>query len=700
MEPPEELTHKRTVKFHVTSGDFDTEICSCKYFTMERKKCTQVPHAIHPFTDSDDDDDDDSKEHNQSAEPYHLEQNTLFIDESGKATTVNTREWSTLTQSSFDALDGINNDDNGDNSNSDNFTESDDSSQPQNSVSPAPAASSSRDIALKVLDILEENFVYDHKHFHHYIWKSFSYSGRTENKVPFDLLFSIIRIVFNMVKMENSSFLCLKSPAYVFGDIHGNYRSLRRFFRILNSHGKFVYRKSSPSCSGCRSDDCHFAKRTTEINNNINKDEINKSDIFCNINKVNNNNVINDNINNNNVINNNNINNNVINDNNNEKDICLFLGDYVDRGYFSVEVVAFLFAMKILFPERIILLRGNHESADVNSTVISYDCFLDSCVRLYGEGYGTFIKNSVQWVFNFLPFAASIDNQIFCVHGGLPRLLSVDPACDVIEKIKALPLPWDGIFTSEMNNENPPRTIEELFLGYDLLWSDPYRGEEDDEKTKEGFPVGFRYNSRGYPSVTFDKTALKNFFERTGFTHIIRAHESSSKFGVDVKDDARVLTVFSSGNYCCTGNHSAIFYVADSAIKSIVFSNGLDNESLLPYQSGILATPSAPPLPSSQQQIEEVGNNNNNNSSDDDDDDDDSNINDSDGGSFAMPELGVSSDDWNSAAANSSGNNNNTRFTCSIKRSTILLSGMKDDSEHSSLCFSVESDAIDPLDSD
>lgn len=683
---------------------------------MERKKGTQVPHAIHPFTDSDDDDDDDNpKEHNQSAEPYRLEQNTLFIDESGKATTVNTKEWSTLTQSSFDALDGISNSGNDDNSNGDTPTESGGSPQPQNSVSPAPAASSSRDLALKVLDILEENFVYDHKRFHHYIWKPFSYSGRTENKVPFDLLFSIIRIVFDMVKMENSSFLCLKSPAYVFGDIHGNYRSLRRFFRILNSHGKFVYRKSSPSCSGCRSDDCHFTKRTTEIknNNNINKDEINNiNDIFCNINKDNNNNVItNNNINNNNVINNNNNNNNVINNNNNnnnEKDICLFLGDYVDRGYFSVEVVAFLFAMKILFPERIILLRGNHESADVNSVVISYDCFLDSCVRLYGESYGTFIKNSVQWVFNFLPFAASIDNQIFCVHGGLPRLLSVDPACDVIEKIKALPLPWDGIFTAEMNNENPPRTIEELFLGYDLLWSDPYRGEEDDEKTKEGFPVGFRYNSRGYPSVTFDKTALKNFFERTGFTHIIRAHESSSKFGVDVKDDARVLTVFSSGNYCCTGNHSAIFYVADSAIKSIVFSNGLDNESLLPYQSGILAIPSAPPPPQSLQQIEKVDNNNGNNNNDDYDDDDeeedeeeddDSNINDSDGGSFGMPTLGVSSDDWNSAAANSSGNNVDTRFTRSTKRSTILLSGMKDNSEHSSHCFSVESDAIDPLDS-
>lgn len=76
----------------------------------------------------------------------------------------------------------------------------------------------------------------------------------------------------------------------------------------------------------------------------------------------------------------------------------LFLGDYVDRGVYGIEVCVLLFSIKLNFPKSVYLLRGNHESRNMTETFT----FREEVLQRYDiEVYDLFME-----IFDAMPISA------------------------------------------------------------------------------------------------------------------------------------------------------------------------------------------------------------------------------------------------------------------------------------------------------
>jgi serine/threonine-protein phosphatase PP1 catalytic subunit len=202
----------------------------------------------------------------------------------------------------------------------------------------------------------------------------------------------------------------------------------------------------------------------------------------------------------------------------------LFLGDYVDRGKQSLETVCLLLCYKIKYPEKVTLLRGNHESSVTNRIY----GFYDECKRRYNVR----IWRSFTDLFNWLPVAAIIDEKILCMHGGLsPDLKNLQNITDI----------------------SRPTDIPDTGLLCDLLWSDP---DKD--------CVEYDENDRGV-SVIFGEKIVQDFNKKNDLDLIIRAHQVVDD-GYEFFASRQLITIFSAPNYCGEFDNSAGIMIIDESL--------------------------------------------------------------------------------------------------------------------------------------
>eukprot|EP00919_Chromeraceae_sp_WS-2016_P038809 GHVR01092635.1.p1 GENE.GHVR01092635.1~~GHVR01092635.1.p1 ORF type:complete len:305 (-),score=63.58 GHVR01092635.1:320-1234(-) len=195
----------------------------------------------------------------------------------------------------------------------------------------------------------------------------------------------------------------------------------------------------------------------------------------------------------------------------------LFMGDFVDRGFFSVETFLLLLALKVRYPDRITLIRGNHESRQITQVY----GFYDECLRKYGS---VNVWRYCTEIFDYVALAALIEDRIFCVHGGLsPTICNLDEIRSIDRKQE---VPHDGAMC-------------------DLMWSDP---EEI---------AGWGLSPRG-AGYLFGEDIVAEFNHNNSIDLIARAHQLVME-GYKWMFQRSLVTVWSAPNYCYRcGNIAAV----------------------------------------------------------------------------------------------------------------------------------------------
>jgi diadenosine tetraphosphatase ApaH/serine/threonine PP2A family protein phosphatase len=220
-----------------------------------------------------------------------------------------------------------------------------------------------------------------------------------------------------------------------------------------------------------------------------------------------------------------------------KKAVLIFLGDYGDRGSHSAEVYHVVLKLKLLFPQHVILMRGNHEGPE-DLLASPHDLPMQFHAK-FGEKWGN-AYSKIRELFEHLYNAVLVEKRYLIIHGGLP------PQAKTIEDL------------AYAHNKHPKQGLLE-----DMLWSDP------NEAIK-----GVYESPRGAGKL-FGENITNEVLRRFNVKILIRGHEPSGD-GFKVNHTGKVLTLFS--------RKGPPYFNAQGAYLNVELSEKFENaEQLIPY---------------------------------------------------------------------------------------------------------------------
>ena len=224
----------------------------------------------------------------------------------------------------------------------------------------------------------------------------------------------------------------------------------------------------------------------------------------------------------------------------NHNNKIIFLGDYVDRGLGSIEVLHTICLLKIHHPHSVVLMRGNHE-APIEFPISSHDLPKRMAER-FGRRIGAEIyQTKIMELFQLLYLVTIVEGELFLVHGGVPTNLN-----DVAKKFNDI-------------SSNEKGLIDDIME--EILWNNP-----------RTLPEGKEWeNSRRGLGKHFSLDVTKKWLSISNTKVIVRGHEPCNGFKLD--HDGRVLTLFSCNEAYPKFN---VGYIATSGKRLHSIRNGYD----------------------------------------------------------------------------------------------------------------------------